>query len=105
MASIFLDIMKEELNRNLYKQDAFNRQLVSLPKGYLSKCVIDGKAYIYRKKRIENNIISEYIGVPGDDNVKKAEEDRKLYIELKLSIKELTRDEKRLRKAIKEYEK
>ena len=105
MASIFLDIMKEELDRNLYKQDAFKRQLNALPKGYLSKCVIDGKTYIYRKKREGNSIISEYIGIPRDDNVKKAEEDRKQYLELKSSIKELAKDEKKLRRAIKEYEK
>ena len=103
--SIFLDVMKEELERNLYKQDAFKKQLKDLPKGYLSKCIIDGKEYIYRKRRSGNKILSEYIGVPGDDQVIEAEKNRNLYLQLKASLKELMDEEKRLRKAIKDYEK
>ena len=102
---IFLDVMKEELERNLYKQNAFEKQLHSLPKGYLSRCVIDKKVYIYRKKRVGNKIVSEYIGVPGDDNVKLAIENRNNYLELKNSLKSLKEEEIRLRKAIKNYEK
>ena len=81
--SIFLDVMKEELERNLYKQQAFQNELDSLPKGYLSVCVIGGSSYIYRKRREGSRIISEYIGIPNDDNVKQAIEDRKQYLELK----------------------
>lgn len=103
--SIFLDVMKEELERNLYKQDAFDNDLMLLPKGYLSECVIGGKKYIYRKKRVGNRIVSEYVGVPGDDNVKKAIEDRRQYLELKRSINNLKKEEQRLRRAIKNYEK
>lgn len=103
--SIFLDVMKEELERNLYKQDAFNKEINSLPKGYLSECVINGKKYIYRKRREKNKILSEYIGIPNDDNVKKAINDRKNYIDLKKSIRLLKKEEERLRKAIKDYEK
>lgn len=102
---IFLDVMKEELERNLYKQDAFKKQFEFLPKGYLSECVIDGNKYIYRKRREGSKIVSEYIGIPNDDNVKKAMEDRRQYLELKQSIKRLKEEEKRLRKAIKDYEK
>ena len=103
--SIFLDVMKEELERNLYKQDSFKRQINNLPKGYLSKCVIDGKVYIYRKERKGNKIISRYIGIPGDDKVKEAEHSRDLYIKMKSALKNLEVEEKRLRKAIKDYEK
>ena len=103
--SIFLDVMKEEVERNLYKQNAFMEQIKSLPKGYLSECVIDNKVYIYRKRRVGNKILSEYIGIPDDNNVKKAIDDRKAYLDLKQSIKLLKKEEKRLRKAIKEYEK
>lgn len=103
--SIFLDVMKEELERNLYKQGAFKKQFESLPKGYLSECVIDGNKYIYRKRREGSRIVSEYIGILNDDNVKQAIEDRKQYLELKQSIKRLKEEEKRLRKAIKDYEK
>ena len=103
--SIFLEIMKEELERNLFKQDAFLQQLNELPKGYLSECVIDGKSYVYRKRREGNKILSQYIGVIGDNKVKEAEEQREKYLQLKESLKAIKKDELRLRKAIKEYEK
>ena len=102
---IFLDVMKEELERNLYKQNAFKEELAKLPSGYLSECVIDGKSYIYRKKRIGNKIISEYIGVPGDNNVKLAESIRRDYLNIKQSLKNLKNEEIKLRRAIKDYEK
>ena len=103
--SIFIDVMKEELERNIYKQNAFVHELSSLPKGYLSECIIGNKKYIYRKYRDKNKIVSEYVGVPGDDNVIKAYEDRNSYLKLSKAIKALKKEEIRLRKAIKEYEK
>ena len=102
--SIFLDVMKEELERNLYKQKSFQRQIELLPKGYLSICKMGDKDYLYRKQRIGNKIVSQYVGLPGDENSKKAEEDRKLYLSLKQSLKELKKEEIKLRKAIKDYE-
>ena len=101
---IFLDVMKEELERNLYKQKSFQRQIELLPKGYLSICKMGDKDYLYRKQRIGNKIVSQYVGLPGDENSKKAEEDRKLYLSLKQSLKELKKEEIKLRKAIKDYE-
>ena len=103
--SIFLDIMKEELERNLMKQDAFQKELESLPKGYLSVCVIGGQSYVYRKKRDKNKIISEYIGVPGDQAVKEAEDNRVKYLSIKSAIKRLKAEEIKLLKVIKEFEK
>ena len=103
--SILLDVLKEELERNLYKQKAFQQELESLPKGYLSICVIDGSSYIYRKRREGNKIVSEYIGVPGDDECKKAKDIRNQYLSIKQSLKNLKQEEISLRKAIKEFEK
>lgn len=103
--AIFLDIMKEELERNKDSQQSLLFQLDSLPKGYLSKCLIDGKEYVYRKRRDGSKIISEYIGVPGDENVKKAEEDRKQYEMILVAIRNLKNEEKKLNAAIKRYEK
>ena len=102
--SIFLDIMKEELERNLLKQDAFREELKTLPKGYLSICHIDGKDYVYRKFRENGTIKCEYIGTPGDKSSKKAEIARSQYKEIKEAIKGLKLEEKKLRRAIKSYE-
>ena len=103
--SIFLEIMKEELERNLMSQAAFKEEINKFPSGYLSICVIDGKQYLYRKKREGNKIVSSYVGVVGDAQSIKAESDRREYLTLKQSLKELKQDEQRLRKAIKAYEK
>ena len=96
--------MKEELERNLNDQESFKMQMESLPKGYLSICLIDGKQYVYRKYRKGNKIISEYIGVPYDEKVQQAEKDREQYLDLKRTIRILKIEEKKLRGAIKEYE-
>ena len=91
---IFYEVMLEELERNLRKQEAFKSELALHPKGYLSVCVIGGAPYVYRKWREGNSIRSEYVGVTGDDSVKAAEEDRKAYLLAKSSLAELRYEEK-----------
>lgn len=103
--SIFLDIMKEELERNRFSQQAFNEEISKFPKGYLSVCNIGGKSYVYRKRREGNKIVSEYIGVVGDQASQQAEKDRKEYLSLVEGLKNLKKDEKRLKEAIRAYEK
>ena len=100
---IFQGVMEEELERNLRKQEAFKKELVAHPKGYLSICRIGGVDYVYRKHREGKRIVSTYIGLPGSDEAKKAEEDRQAYLLAKKSLAELKREEIRLRRAIKEY--
>ncbi len=100
---IFLDIMKEELARNLRKQDAFRLEMSRHPKGYLSICRICGAEYVYRKSRVGNKILSEYIGVPGDEKVQLAQAERDSYLLAKRSLAECKDEEKRLRRAIKNY--
>ena len=101
--AIFYEVMLEELERNLRKQEAFKNELALHPKGYLSICVIGGVPYVYRKWREGSSIRSEYVGVPGDDSVKAAEEDRKAYLFAKSSLAELRKEEKSIRRSIKNY--
>lgn len=102
--AIFLDVMKEELERNLLKQKVFSEELSNLPKGYLSICVINNKRYLYRKERKGSKIISIYVGVPEDNACLKAYEQREEYLRIKKSLKNLKNEENRLRKAIRDYE-
>ncbi len=101
--SIFQGVLEEELQRNLRKQKAFNDELSVHPKGYLSICRIGGATYIYRKHREKGKIVSTYIGLPGSEQVRKAEDDRAAYLLAKRSLAELKLEEKRLRRAIKDY--
>lgn len=100
---IFQGVMEEELERNKRKQEAFQAELSLHPKGYLSLCRIGGVDYVYRKHREGKKIISEYIGLPGSEEVRKAEVEREAYLLAKQSLAELREEEKRLRRAIKEY--
>jgi len=100
---IFKGVMEEELERNLRKQEAFKAELSAHPKGYLSICRIGGVDYIYRKHREGKKIVSVYIGVPGSAEAHKAEEERDAYLLAKKSLSELRLEEKRLRRAIKDY--
>lgn len=103
MVSIFQGVMEEELERNLRKQEAFSAELSAHPKGYLSLCRINGVTYVYRKHREGDKIISVYIGLPGSKEVRTAEEEREAYIFAKRSLAQLRLEEKRLRRAIKDY--
>ena len=100
---IFLGVMEEELERNLRKQDAFKAELSAHPKGYLSLCRIGGADYVYRKYREGRKIVSIYVGTPGSEEVLEAERERDAYLLAKRSLAELKREEKRLRRAIKDY--
>ncbi len=100
---IFQGVMEEELERNLRKQEAFKTELLAHPKGYLCICHIGGVNYVYRKHREGKRIVSAYIGLPGSEEVAKAENDREAYLLAKHSLAELKLEEKRLRRAIKYY--
>ncbi|MCR5348085.1 MAG: hypothetical protein K6E59_00525 [Bacilli bacterium] len=56
-----------------------------------------------RKHREGKRIVSVYIGLPGSEEVAKAESDREAYLLAKRSLAELKLEEKRLRRAIKDY--
>ena len=101
--SIFQGVMEEELERNLRKQEAFKAELAAHPKGYLSVCRIGGVDYVYRKHREGEKIACVYIGLPGSEEVQKAEDERAAYLLAKRSLAELRTEEKRLRRAIRSY--
>ena len=100
---IFQGVMEEELERNLRKQEAFKAELSTHPKGYLSICRIGGAPYVYRKYREGGKVISVYVGIPGSEEARKAEDGRAAYLWAKRSLAELKAEEKRLRRAIKDY--
>lgn len=101
--SVFQGVMEEELERNLRKQEAFKVELLLHPKGYLSVCRIGGADYVYLKHREGKRVISTYVGLPGSDEVEKAAKEREAYLLAKRSLAKLKAEEKRLRKAIKDY--
>ncbi len=103
MESVLKGVLQEELERNLQKQSVFSHELSKYKKGSLCVIIIHGDKYLYRKYRLKNKIISEYIGPLDSEQSKEAYKNREQYIKIKQDIKDLKQEEKNLRRAIKIY--
>ena len=104
MNIVLKGVLKEELERNLQKQRVFSNELSKYPKGSLVVVKIHGDEYLYRKQRVKDKIVSEYIGRKESDAAKKAYDDRVKYLSLKKDLKDLKDEEIHLRKVIKIYD-
>ncbi|AIO19243.1 hypothetical protein KQ51_01366 [Candidatus Izimaplasma bacterium HR1] len=103
--SILKSVLEEELERNLRNQKSYEEILLKLPKGSIYISNRNGKEYMYRKNRLGNKIINEYIC--SLSNVEKANEERQKseeYIRVNNNIRIAKNEEKKLRKALKAYE-
>lgn len=103
--SILKSVLEEELQRNLKNQKSYEELLLKLPKGSIYISNRNGKEYMYRKKRIGNKIVNEYIC--SLSNVEKALEESgksEEYVRIKNNIRIAKKEEKKLRKALKAYE-
>lgn len=103
--SILKSVLEEELKRNLRNQKIYKEMLSKLPKGSIYISNRNGKQYIYRKNRIGEKIINEYMCALS--NTKKAEEEIQRsedYSRISKNLKLAEKEESRLRKALKAYE-
>ena len=99
--SVVLDAIKENLERNLYMQELYSKNMQSLRKGSLTVKNINGNEYYYLIYRDGEKVKTEYIGIKGKTdlkNIKKELKDRKNY---RTQILQLKKEEIELRKAIK----
>lgn len=103
--SILKSVLEEELERNLRNQKIYREMLNNLPKGSIYTADRNGKLYIYRKNRVGEKIINEYIcalsnSEKAEEEIQKSEDYSRIFKNLKLAKTE----ELRLRKALKAYE-
>lgn len=103
MNRILVNILKEELNNVLIKQNIFKSELDKIPSGYITISKIHGEEYIYRKERINNKLVSSYIGKAGSEKANQAISQRVEYLKLQESLKELRAQEQDLRKVLNIY--
>jgi len=99
--SVVLDAIKENLERNLYMQELYFKNMQNLRKGSLTIKTINGKEYYYLVYREGEKVRTDYIGVKGKadlNHVKKEIKDRGNY---RKQIIQLKKEEKELRRAIK----
>ena len=99
--SVVLDAIKENLERNLYMQELYFKNMQNLRKGSLTIKTINGKEYYYLVYREGEKVKTDYIGVKGKtdlNHIKKEIKDRGNY---RRQIIQLKKEEKELRRAIK----
>ena len=99
--SVVLDAIKENLERNLYMQELYSKNMQSLRKGSLTVKNINGNEYYYLIYREGEKVKTEYIGIKGKtdlNSIKKELKDRENY---RKQILQLKKEEKELRRAIK----
>ncbi len=100
--SIVDDVMRDELKRNLEMQAAYNNEIASLRKGKIIIKKIRSREYYYLLYRDGIKVKTDYLGSKEKvsvENLQKELDKRKYY---EKTLKDLLREEKKLRKVIKE---
>lgn len=102
--SVLQNVLLEEADRLESIIKFYTDELTKLPKGTIFIRKIKNSSFAYRKRKINNTVISEYLGPVYKEEVQKEIErtkDYKLFKEEKrIAIKELAK----LRKALKAYD-
>lgn len=99
--SIVIDVMKDELNRNLEMQSAYSKEIALLPKGTIITKQIGHHEYLYLLYRAEGRVRTEYIGAKEKiviEDIQKEIDKRKYF---QNTLKKLLREEKEIRKVLK----
>lgn len=96
--SILMEVLKEELDRLDRQQEAYERDLQELPKGYISKKNIRGKVCHYLQRRDGEKVVSKYISA---DELPKLEVQVARRKQLEASLRRVKEDQKKLRKVLK----
>jgi len=101
MNTVFYGVVEEEKERNLERQELYQKEVDALPKGSVRIKQVGDKKYYYRYFRCGSKMKSEYIGNDED----KAEEVKKLIAErkhLQGILKRLKLEYKQMCKVVKE---
>lgn len=98
--SILNDIMSEELERNLRKQKAYEKQLKDSPCGSVIIREINGNQYVSLTFRKDGKVINKNIGPLKKVDVNELKTNIAQAKEYKVSLKELQKEEQKLRKVL-----
>ena len=101
--SILEGVLKEELQRQQSNIVAYAEKLSELPKGYLYIQCVNGRRYCYRKWREGNKVLSSYIGEAESEEAEKAKRQYEERKRIAANLRELKKEEQRLKKALRHY--
>jgi hypothetical protein len=99
MASIIEDMLREERERNLEMQRAFQDEIAQLPRGSLVVQNIRGNDYCYLKYREHDKVVSRYAG-KAEDCKEDLEQKIARRRRLEESLRRISAELKMIRKAI-----
>lgn len=93
------DLVKlyKSLERNLKKHE---KALESLPSGTIFVRKINNRSYVYRNKKVDDKVLSKYLGCLDDPLIKQEIKNSKLYKNNVLQIRELKKRLKVISKEI-----
>lgn len=103
--SVLEGVLKEELVRLESNLLSFKKKLTKLPRGTIYIAKIYNSSFVYRKRKENGKVISEYIGPLKSKKSQEAIEQAKDYKRLKRMISNGNKELTKLRKVVKVYEK
>lgn len=95
--SILMEVFKEEYERLERQKASYERAILELPKGYISKKNIRGKEAYYLQHREGKKVVSKYISA---SDLKQIEEQVSRRKQFEKSLKRVDADMKKLRKVL-----
>jgi len=101
--SVIEDVLKEEVKRLEGNIHFFSNMLKSIPRGTVSIQKINNNYFVYRKKKVDGRVVSEYIGKKGSKESIKAFEDAEKYRKVKKDLRITMSEYKKLRRVYKIY--
>jgi len=96
--SVLNEVLQEEYERSLRIKSSIEKELKTLPDGYISHKIIKNKRYCYIQKRIGGKVVSTYLPADKVNAMKSQIEKRKT---LEASLKEVNENIKKLKRVIK----
>ncbi len=102
--SVLQGVLKEELDRLEYNLGVFQDRLSSFPRGTIFIKKNCNSSFVYRKKKTNGKVQSEYIGKLSNNKSIKAINDAEEYKRYKLLVKNTIIEINKLKRALKIYE-
>ncbi len=98
-SNIIKDTLREELDRNIRAQEAYQSEIASLPKGSVAIKTRSNHRYCYLKHRVGNRVVTDYVGRAAqvESSLRQQVEHRK---QLELTLKRLKQEQCFIEKAL-----
>ena len=98
--SIVKDILKDEKDRLVLLKGQIEKQILSLPKGSLSRKKRSNRFFYYLAYRKGDRVIFKYVGKENSPEIKSLEEDIKKRRKLEKRLRELKADLKDIKRGL-----